>query len=127
VSRARPGGPSRRAASALLVALAVRPHLWVTVLAAIGRLARPGWWRRRPYLPLPDGRLWAFRMETAYGRTDVDPEVDDVVAYLEWCRDSGGRRRGGRTRLSGPPTSIDGLDGPGAAASGRTGPAKFPG
>jgi hypothetical protein len=112
MSRARPSGPSRCTTSALLAALVLRPHLWLAALATIGRLAGPGWWHRRPYLPLPDSRLWAFRMETAYGRTDVDPEVDDVVAYLEWCRDSGRRRRdrgGGRAGLR---TGADGGNGP---------------
>ena len=29
---------------------------------------------RRPYLPLPDDRLWGFRMVTAYGSADAVPE-----------------------------------------------------
>ncbi|HEV3281690.1 MAG TPA: hypothetical protein VG032_08800 [Acidimicrobiales bacterium] len=105
----------------------IRPHLWVTTLAAIGRLAGAGWWYRWPYLPLPDGRLWAFRMETAYGRTDVDPEVDDVIAYLEWCRNSGSRPPWARMRRDGLRTRTDGDGGARAAASGWMGRAKFPG
>ena len=31
------------------------------------RLARPGWWRRPPFLPLPAPDYLRFRMETAYG------------------------------------------------------------
>jgi hypothetical protein len=71
---------------AVASAVVGRPALWGTALAAIGRLAAPGWWRRRPYLPNPDTKLWAFRMVTAYGRPDADPTPADVVSYLEWCR-----------------------------------------
>jgi hypothetical protein len=63
-----------------------KPRLWVVALVTAGRLAPPGWWRRRPHLPLPDDRMWAFRMETVYGRPDADPDVKDVLAYLDWCR-----------------------------------------
>jgi hypothetical protein len=71
--------------------VARHPSLWWTALGALRRLAAPGWWGRRPYLPLPDERLWAFRMVTAYGSPDAEPTQDDVVSYLEWCR---GERRG---------------------------------
>lgn len=80
---------------AMVVAVATRPDLWLTALATMWRLAPRGWWRRRPYLPLPDGRYWSFRMVTAYGRPEADPVMEDVVSYLEWCRSAGsvfGRR-----------------------------------
>jgi hypothetical protein len=63
-----------------------RPDLWWTALGALRRLAAPGWWTSRPYLPLPDGRLWEFRMVTAYGRPDQIPDRADVISFLEWCR-----------------------------------------
>ncbi|CAN5129862.1 hypothetical protein BH24ACT1_BH24ACT1_04490 [soil metagenome] len=50
------------------------------------RLAPSGWWRRWPPLPLPDPTYLRFRMETAYGDPDCDPEPADVVAYLAWCQ-----------------------------------------
>ena len=52
----------RRRGRMVAVAPAVlrRPELWWTALGAVARLARPGWWRRRRYLPLPDRRLWAL-------------------------------------------------------------------
>ena len=52
------------------------------------RLARPGWWRRPPFLPLPDPAYLRFRMETAYGGAgDQPPRSADLVTYLRWCRD----------------------------------------
>lgn len=78
--------PSSRAVVAMARAVATRPDLWWTALGALRRLAAPGWWSSPPHLPLPDGRLWAFRMVTAYGRPDQVPDRSDVIAYLEWCR-----------------------------------------
>lgn len=68
------------------LALLVRPSLWPTALAQALRLARPGWWRRRPFLPLPDPDYVRFRFQTAYG-SDGDPEPEDVLTYLRWCRE----------------------------------------
>ena len=70
-----------RAASAV----AVRPSLWVTALSQVFRLARPGWWRRRPHLPVPDDAYVRFRLETQYG-SDHEPDPADVVTYLRWVR-----------------------------------------
>jgi len=85
---APPRAPSRAALGTVAAAVLRRPGLWPAALAALARLAPPGWWRRRPHLPVPDDRLWAFRMVTAYGRPDAEPVAADVVSYLEWCRDA---------------------------------------
>lgn len=66
-------------------AVARRPRLWATALRQLIVLAEPGWWRRKPWLPLPDAGYMHFRMVTAYG-TDRSPEPGDVVEYLDWCR-----------------------------------------
>jgi hypothetical protein len=68
------------------LALVRRPSLWPTALRQALRLAPSGWWRRWPPLPQPDPTYLRFRMETAYGDADHDPEPADVVAYLAWCR-----------------------------------------
>ncbi|MEW6476391.1 MAG: hypothetical protein AB1679_29365 [Actinomycetota bacterium] len=68
------------------VAVLRRPRLWPTALRQAFRLARPGWWRRPPFLPLPDGDYVRFRMQTAYGSTG-SPDPEDLVAYLNWCRE----------------------------------------
>jgi hypothetical protein len=78
----------RRAVTAVVAAVAVRPWLWPAAVAQVLRLARPGWWHRWPPVPLPDARLWQFRMETAYGGAgDAAPEARDVSSFLRWIRD----------------------------------------
>jgi hypothetical protein len=66
-------------------AILVRPALWGVAVDQVLRLARPGWWRRAPFLPVPPADYLRFRLETQYG-SDRDPEPADVVTYLEWCR-----------------------------------------
>jgi hypothetical protein len=61
--------------------------LWFTALRQIGRIARPGWWRHPPFLPVPDREYLAFRMQTAYG-TNGEPKPDEVIDYLAWVRRS---------------------------------------
>lgn len=67
-------------------AVAVRPHLWSTALRQVAVLARPGWWRALPPVPVPDPAYLAFRTATQYGDPQHPVAVDDVVTYLEWCR-----------------------------------------
>ena len=68
------------------VAVLGRPGLWPTAVGQAVRLARPGWWRRAPFLPLPDPDYVRFRLQTAYG-PHGSPAGDDLVAYLNWCRE----------------------------------------
>jgi hypothetical protein len=67
-------------------AVARHPSLWPTAAVQAARLARPGWWRRRPFLPLPDPAWLRFRLQTAYGDPDREPAPADLVAWLRWCR-----------------------------------------
>jgi hypothetical protein len=78
-------GTSRQIA-VVVSAVLVRPGLWWTALGELRRMAPRLWWRSAPHLPLPDRRLWEFRMVTAYGRPDAAPNRDDVISFLEWCR-----------------------------------------
>lgn len=71
------------AATATVIA---RPWLWVTGLRQALRLAPSGWWRRKPYLPLPAEDYLSFRLQTQYGGGSSGPTGHDLVAYLEWCR-----------------------------------------
>jgi len=57
-------------------------------------LAEPGWWHRRPFLPLPPADYLRFRSQTAYGGSgDRPPGREEVVIYLRWCRDIRRERR----------------------------------
>jgi len=70
--------------------VAARPGLWATAARQAARLARPHWWRRAPFLPVPDRDYLRFRFETQYGSARPDPH--DLVTYLEWCRAMGNPR-----------------------------------
>lgn len=70
-------------------AVARHPSLWATALVQAARLAPRRWWRYWPPLPVPDRDYLRFRLQTQYGDAEHDPEPDDVVAYLEWCRSYG--------------------------------------
>jgi len=67
------------------MSVVVRPRLWSTASRQARRLARPRWWARRPFLPIPDAEYLAFRFQTQYGA--ASPDARDVVTYLEWCRE----------------------------------------
>ena len=62
-----------------------RPRLWWTALRQFRRMIAPRWWRRPPFLPLPDATYVRYRIETAYGVRGT-PNAADVITYLEWCR-----------------------------------------
>lgn len=80
------GSPAGRITARFTRAVARRPDLWPTALRQSLRMARPGWWRRPPFLPWPDRGYLAFRLETQYGSEGM-PRRADVITYLEWCRD----------------------------------------
>ena len=62
------------------------PSLWCTAVGQMRRLAPTRWWRRAPFLPLPDRRYLEFRLLTQYGDPHHRPESEDVISYLRWCR-----------------------------------------
>lgn len=81
-------GVDRRWLVQAVLAVLRHPSLWWTGLRQARVLARPGWWRRPPFLPLPSPEYLRFRLETAYGgQGDRAPEPDDLITYLRWCRD----------------------------------------
>ena len=75
-------------------AVAAHPSLWWAAVGALRRLARRGWWRRRPFLPVPGDAYWRFRLVTANGGDGISQSLQpgDVVAYLRWCQRSRPRR-----------------------------------
>ncbi|MEP1126229.1 MAG: hypothetical protein ABJH68_20290 [Ilumatobacter sp.] len=68
------------------LAVARRPRLWSTAARQARRTSAPGWWKRRPFLPVPSGEYLRFRLLTQYGDDEHAWDPDDVVRYLEWCR-----------------------------------------
>jgi hypothetical protein len=66
------------------LAVARRPRLWATAVGAAFAFAPDDWWRRRPFLPVPDPSLMRWRIVTAYGNEDAAVDPADIVAYLEW-------------------------------------------
>lgn len=83
-------GLSGRAVRAAVLAVLRRPRLWPAAVVQVFVLARRGWWRQWPPLPVPDAAYVRFRMQTMYGGEDHEPEANDVVTYLEWCSRSRG-------------------------------------
>ena len=67
-------------------AVLARPRLWAVAIVTARAALPVGWWRRRPFLPLPDRRYVRFRLLTQYGSADAEPDPMDLVRYLEWCR-----------------------------------------
>jgi hypothetical protein len=91
--------PSFWVHTAWLVVL--RPRLWVSALRQGRRLVGRGWWRRRPFLPVPDAAYLRFRFETQYGSA-APPRPHDVLTYLEWCREMDAMSRANRVGGPGP-------------------------
>lgn len=90
--------PRRAGARAAAVAIARQPTLWPPALRQARALVPPGWWRRWPFLPLPDRDWLRFRMTTAYGDADADLDVEDLLVWLAW---TGTTRPAPRTRTGG--------------------------
>jgi hypothetical protein len=70
----------------LALRVLVRPTLGVDLLRVAWRFRTRGWYRRFPFLPLPDRTYVAWRMYTAYGDRHAIPPLDDVVRYARWTR-----------------------------------------
>ncbi|MFM2181784.1 MAG: hypothetical protein RJB61_78 [Actinomycetota bacterium] len=81
-----------RSAFTVVRAVVVHPSLWATAVRQWRRTTPPGWWRRRPFLPVPAGDYLRFRLVTQYGSDDHPVAVDDVLNYLAWCKRNDGVR-----------------------------------
>jgi len=78
---------------AVVGAVGRRPRLWPVAAQQAWRLAPRRWWRRTPFLPVPDRAWLRFRAETQYGDPDRVPAPDDVVTWLQWARRGGMHRK----------------------------------
>lgn len=70
----------------LALRAAVRPRLAVALVAGAWAFRRRDWWRRAPFLPLPDPVYLRWRMYTAYGSETAVPPLDDVIRFVRWRR-----------------------------------------
>ncbi|HXF23473.1 MAG TPA: hypothetical protein VN602_03075 [Gemmatimonadaceae bacterium] len=62
-----------------------RPTLAVDLARVSWRFRNRHWYRRPPFLPIPDRNYVRWRMDTAYGSPDFLPPVDDVERYVRWA------------------------------------------
>ncbi|MEO8479126.1 MAG: hypothetical protein ABI542_05775 [Gemmatimonadota bacterium] len=78
--------------SGLLLALTGRavlsPRLALDLLRTGWAFRHREWFRRAPFLPLPDPVYLRWRMYTAYGDEAAVPPVDDVVRFARWRRET---------------------------------------
>jgi hypothetical protein len=72
--------------------LARHPSNVPLLLGASWRLRATGWWRRKPFVPLPDPAYWRFRLSTATGSPSGSTSVREVVEFAKWSA----RQRVGR-------------------------------
>ena len=81
---------ARATPRSLFVVVLRHPSLWVEGLQSARRMAPTGWWRRRPFLPIPSSSYWHFRMVTVFGG-DGSGRLDEhqVIGYLQWSRRMG--------------------------------------
>lgn len=77
-------GVSPAVACSAFAAVVLRPSLWRVAAKQLRLFARPGWWRRAPFLPLPDRCYLGFRLQTMYG-SDGGIRTGDLIAWLRWC------------------------------------------
>jgi hypothetical protein len=69
---------------ALLARAIRRPADGLALLRVAWRFRTRGWYRRFPFLPLPDAEYLRWRMHTAYGDHHAVPPADDVIRYVRW-------------------------------------------
>lgn len=74
-----------RLALVLLAKAAANPSTGIALLRVGWRFRRRDWFRRFPFLPLPDRAYMRWRMHTAYGRDDALPDAADVVRFARWA------------------------------------------
>jgi hypothetical protein len=67
-------------------AIVRHPSVWPVAARQWRRTVPGGWWRRRPFLPLPSPEYVRFRLLTQYGEERTAPSAADVLHYLRWCQ-----------------------------------------
>jgi hypothetical protein len=77
----------------LAVTLTVRairnPRLASDLIRVSWRFRPNDWYRRFPFLPVPDPTYLRWRMYTAYGDYNAVPSAREVERYARWSSDKG--------------------------------------
>jgi hypothetical protein len=68
----------------LALRAAPRPRLAAALLGVAWRFRARDWYRRFPFLPVPDPTYVRWRMYTAYGAADAVPAAADIEHYALW-------------------------------------------
>jgi hypothetical protein len=68
----------------------VNPRLARDLLRTAWAFRRRAWWRRPPFLPLPDPTYLKWRMYTAYADENAVPPAEDVIRFARWRRETMG-------------------------------------
>jgi hypothetical protein len=71
-------------ARALMRHLLQHPAEVRPLLSAFWRMRAAHWWRRAPFLPLPDRAYWRFRLATATGSPTGSPSAREMVEFAKW-------------------------------------------
>lgn len=81
--------PGARLPAGIILAVAMRPRLWISALRILRSHAALRWWRYPPFMPVPARSYLQFRAETQFGepRPLTAKDVGDVLKYLEWVRE----------------------------------------
>lgn len=61
------------------------PALGAALLRVGWRFRRRQWYRKPPFLPIPDRTYLRWRMLTAYGDANAVPPTDDIARYARWA------------------------------------------
>jgi hypothetical protein len=70
------------------------PSHWIPTLQATRAMAPAGWWRHRPFLPLPAEDYWRFRLQTFQGGDGTTPPTpEEFLEVVEWFRAMREQRR----------------------------------
>jgi len=74
----------------LAVRALVRPRLAVDLLRLAWSFRARDWYRRPPFVPIPPRDYMRWRMFTAHGDEQAIQDVDDVVNFARWRRETMG-------------------------------------
>jgi hypothetical protein len=83
-------GSWARLVAGLAVRALVNPRLAVDLLRTAWAFRRRNWWKRAPFLPLPDRTYLEWRMYTAYADGHAVPPLEDVIRFARWRRETMG-------------------------------------